>query len=107
MSSIIRIERGELWALFQFIPIRGNQMKAKQDQESRLDRIEKALENLLQGTAELKESQKKTDEQLNRTIKKLDEIGKQLGDIGLVQGVRLLRTYFSETCVIFSKKIAI
>ena len=82
-------------------------MKAKQDQESRLDRIEKGLENLLHGTAELKESQKKTDdqlrmtndqlrmtddqlkmtnEQLNKTIKKLDEIGRQLGDIGLVQG---------------------
>jgi len=35
---------------------------------------------------ELKESQKKTDEQLNRTIRKLDDIGRQLGDLGLVQG---------------------
>jgi hypothetical protein len=41
---------------------------------------------LLQGTAELKESQEKTDEQLNKTIKKLDEIGRQLCDLGLVQG---------------------
>ncbi len=37
-------------------------------------------------TSELKESQKKTDEQLKKTIKKLDEIGRQLGDLGLVQG---------------------
>ncbi len=76
------------------------------------------LELLLQGTSELKESQKryseerreaqkkideailglkesqgKTDEQLQKTeellektIRKLDEIGRQLGDLGLVQG---------------------
>ena len=61
-------------------------MKNQQDKESRLDRIERGLELLLQGTAELKESQEKTDEQLNKTIKKLDEIGRQLCDLGLVQG---------------------
>jgi septal ring factor EnvC (AmiA/AmiB activator) len=74
--------------------------------ETRLDRIEKALETLLIGIAELKESQKKTDEQLSRTDaqildlkesqRKTDEqmrrtdaklarIGKQLADQGLVQ----------------------
>ena len=93
----------------------------KADEESRLDRIEMGLELLLQGTSELKDSQKKTDaqlwktdeqildlkdsqkktdeqildlkdaqkktdEQLGKTIKKLDEIGRQLGDLGLVQG---------------------
>jgi len=70
----------------------------KVDEESRLDRIERGLELLLQGTSELKDSQKKTDEQilelkdsqkktdeqLGKTIKKLDEIGRQLGDLGLV-----------------------
>ena len=68
-------------------------MKRKQDKESRLDRIERVLELLLQGTSELKESQKKTDAQLQKTdellektIRKLDEIGRQLGDLGLVQG---------------------
>ena len=75
--------------------------------ESRLDRIEKGVENLFEGIValtesqkktdgqilELKESQQKTDEQLSRTdeqlsktIKKLDDIGRQLGDLGLVQG---------------------
>ncbi len=96
--------------------------------ETRLDRIEKGLALLLQGTMELKEAQKKTDAQLNktdaqilelkeaqkktdaqlnktdaqilglkesqdrteeylnRTIEKLDEIGRQLGDLGIVQG---------------------
>ena len=106
-------------------------MKAKQDQESRLDRIEKALENLLQGTAELKESQKKTDEQLkmtdeqlkmtdeqlrmtdeqlnrtdeqlNRTIKKLDEIGRQLGDIGLVQGEAAEDLFFRNVRHLFKE----
>ena len=79
----------------------------KNDDGSRLDRIEMGLELLLQGTSELKDSQKKTDEQLwktdaqildlkdaqkktdeqlGKTIKKLDEIGRQLGDLGLVQG---------------------
>ena len=82
-------------------------MKANQDKETRLDRIERGLELLLQGTSELRESQKKTDaqllelkesqdrtdaqiaetgEQLQKTITKLDEIGRQLGDLGLVQG---------------------
>jgi len=108
-------------------------MKNQQDKESRLDRIERGLDLLLQGTSELKEaqerfsqerreaqerfsqerreaqerysqerreaqdrideeilelkeSQKKTDEQLRKTIKKLDDIGRQLGDLGLVQG---------------------
>ena len=82
-------------------------MKANQDKETRLDRIERGLELLLQGTSELRESQKKTDAQLlelkesqdrtdaqieetgeilQKTITKLDEIGRQLGDLGLVQG---------------------
>jgi len=86
-------------------------MKKLQDKETRLDRIERGLEVLLQGTSELKESQKryseerreaqkkidaeilelkesqmKTDAQLEKTIRKLEEIGTQLGDLGLVQG---------------------
>ena len=82
-------------------------MKKLQNKETRLDRIERGLELLLQGTSELRESQKKTDaqllelkesqdktdaqiaetgEQLQKTITKLDEIGRQLGDLGLVQG---------------------
>jgi hypothetical protein len=111
-------------------------MKAKQDKETRLDRIEKGIEKLFEGIGaltesqknyseerreaqkkideqilelkesqknyseerreaqkkidseilELKDSQMKTDEQLSRTIKKLDDIGRQLGDLGLVQG---------------------
>jgi len=65
----------------------------KVEEKSRLNRIESSLELLLQGTSELKESQKKTDSQLQqtdelleKTIKKLDEAGRQLGDLGLVQG---------------------
>ena len=61
-------------------------MKKQQDEESRLDRIERGLELLLQGALELKESQKRTDRQLSKTIKKLDDIGRQLGDLGIVQG---------------------
>ena len=86
--------------------------------QSRLERLERLAEDMFAGIARLKksqasysqerreaqkkideeilalkESQAKTDEQLNRTdeqlsktIKKLDDIGRQLGDLGLVQG---------------------
>lgn len=111
-------------------------MKKQQGDESRLDRIEKGLELLLHGTLELRESQKKTDEQilqlresqkktdeqilglkeaqdrteehLNRTIEKLDEIGRQLGDLGLVQGevaedlfYRNVRYLFKDRAITF------
>ena len=99
--------------------------------ETRLDRIEKAIEAMLLGISELKESQKKTDsqilelkesqkktdeqirrtdEQMRRTDAKLDRIGKQLADLGLVQGevaeelfYRNLRSLFSKRKVTFEK----
>jgi septal ring factor EnvC (AmiA/AmiB activator) len=106
--------------------------------ETRLDRIEKALETLLVGIADLKESQKKTDEQISRTDEqildlkesqkktdeqisrtdaqiqrtdaKLDRVGKQLADLGLVQGevaedlfYRNLRSVFRARKVRFEK----
>lgn len=85
--------------------------------ETRLDRIEKALETLLVGITELKgfqkktdeqlsrtdaqildlkESQKKTDEQMRRTDAKLDRVGKQLADQGLVQGEVAVLTQTDE-----------
>jgi septal ring factor EnvC (AmiA/AmiB activator) len=62
--------------------------------ETRLDRIEKAIEAMLLGISELRESQKKTDsqilelresqkktdEQMRRTDAKLDRVGRQLAD---------------------------
>ena len=68
--------------------------------ETRIDRIEKYIEEFAKGMLELKESQKKTDAQimelkeaqkktdaqLKKTIKKLDDIGVNLGKMGLVQG---------------------
>ena len=105
-------------------------MKSEQDKENRLDRIERCLDLLVQGTSELKESQKKTDGQirelkesqkktdaqlqktdklLEKTIIKLDEIGRQLGDLGLVQGevaedlfYRNIRSLFKERDMIFA-----
>jgi hypothetical protein len=93
--------------------------------QDRLDRLEKLSEEMFAGIAQLRESQAKTDEQLNRTdeqlnrtdeqlnrtdeqlsktIKKLDDIGRQLGDLGLVQGevaedlfYRNLRSVFRKT----------
>jgi septal ring factor EnvC (AmiA/AmiB activator) len=67
--------------------------------ETMLDRIEKALETVLVGIAELKESQRKTDaqildlkesqkktnEQMRGTDAKLDRVRKQLAAPGLVQ----------------------
>jgi hypothetical protein len=59
---------------------------------------------------ELKASQAKTDEQLNKTIKTLDEIGRQLGDLGIVQGevaedlfYRNLRSVFRKADVELKK----
>jgi hypothetical protein len=82
--------------------------------ETRIARIDRYLEEFAKGMLELKESQKKTDEQimelkeaqkktdiqlnktdiqlnkteiqLNKTIKKLDDIGVNLGKLGIVQG---------------------
>ncbi|MBF0396257.1 MAG: hypothetical protein HQK78_05765 [Desulfobacterales bacterium] len=88
-------------------------------EESRLDRIEKNLElftiefnrmhkQIAKEILDLKESQKKTDEQLQKTIKKLDNIGKQLGDLGLVQGevaedlfYRNVKSLFKEEKITF------
>ena len=48
-------------------------MKKQLDQESRLDRIEKNLDILIQGTSELKESQKRYSEERRESQKKIDE----------------------------------
>lgn len=68
-------------------------MEKQQQKETRLDRIEKVLESFFKGMSELRDSQKKTDEQilelkesLGKTIERLDRIGRQLADLGLVQG---------------------
>jgi len=82
-------------------------MKTPKQKEDRLDRLEKNLEMFFQGMRQLREaqeqtaarfaetdalirelrqSQQQTDAQLAKTIKKLDDIGRQLGDLGLVQG---------------------
>jgi septal ring factor EnvC (AmiA/AmiB activator) len=74
--------------------------------ETRLDRIERNLEVFFTEMQELKEFQKRNDEQLNptdkplnrtdkqlnrtdkqlqKTIKKLDDIGERLRDMGFVQ----------------------
>jgi chromosome segregation ATPase len=73
--------------------------------ETRIDRIEKAIEGLLFGISELKESQKKADEQMRRTDEqtrrtdaKLDRLGRQLADLGLVEA-KWLRTCFIAICV--------
>ncbi len=72
--------------------------------ETRLDRIEKSIEKLFQGIFELKEFQKKTDEQLRRTDAKLERIGKQLGDLGLVQGEVAEELFYRNLVDIFRKQ---
>jgi len=93
--------------------------------ESRLDRIESGIEKFFQGMLELqqsqkktdeqlnrtdeqilelKESQKKTDEQLGRTIRKLDDIGRQLGDLGLVQGEVAEELFYRNVGNLFRKQ---
>ena len=100
-------------------------MKKQTEKEDRLDRIERGLEAFFLGMAELRESQKRTDEQLNRTdaqilelkeaqkmtdeqlrktIKKLDEIGRQLGDLGLVQGETAEDLFYRNLRSLFKKE---
>ena len=78
--------------------------------QDRLDRIEKLAEEMFAGIAQLRESQVKTDEQINRTdeqlsktIKKLDDIGRQLGDLGLVQGEVAEDLFYRNLRSIFRK----
>jgi uncharacterized phage infection (PIP) family protein YhgE len=52
---------------------------------------------------ELKVSQAKTDEQLRKTIQKLDNIGSQLGDLGLVQGEVAEDLFFRNLRGVFRK----
>ena len=72
---------------------------AREKDDNRIERLERLAEEMFAGIAqlrgsqaktddqirELRESQAKTDEQMRRTDAKLDRIGKQLGDLGLVQ----------------------
>jgi len=78
--------------------------------QDRLDRLEKLAEEMFAGIAQLRESQAKTDEQLNRTDEqmrrtdaKLDRIGKQLGDLGLVQGEVAEELFFRNLRGVFRK----
>jgi septation ring formation regulator EzrA len=84
--------------------VRVRPLRRRQDMETRLDRIEKALETLLVGTAELKESQKKTDEQMRRTDARLDRVGKQLADLGLVRGEVAEELFYRNLRSVFSKR---
>ena len=82
--------------------------QAKTDEQ--LNRTDEQISKTDQGIRELKESQAKTDEQLNRTdeqlsktIKKLDDIGRQLGDLGLVQGEVAEDLFYRNLRSIFRK----
>jgi hypothetical protein len=100
--------------------------------ESRMDRIEKGMEEFFRGMAELresqrktdeqilelkesqkktdeqilelKESQKKTDEQLKKTVKKLDDIGAKLGEMGIVQGKIAEDLFYRNVKHVFGQK---
>ncbi len=96
--------------------------------QDRLDRLEKLTEEMFAGIAQLretqaaytqerredqrkideeilalKESQAKTDEQMRRTDAKLDHIGKQLGDLGFVQGEVAEELFFRNLRGVFRK----
>ncbi len=90
--------------------IRDREHKLIKKIKKTLDRIEKGLELLLQGTLELKESQQKTDEQIlelkeveEQTFRELEDVGRQLGDLGIVQ-VKSLRTFSIAIFATFSRK---
>jgi len=79
--------------------------------QDRLDRLERLAEEMFIGIGQLRESQAKTDEQLNRTdeqlrktIKKLDDIGCQLGELGLVQGQVAEDLFYRNLRSVFRKE---
>jgi Holliday junction resolvase-like predicted endonuclease len=51
---------------------------------------------------ELKDAQKKTDDQLKKTIKKLDDIGENLGKMGIVQGEVAEELFYRNVKGLFS-----
>ena len=61
-------------------------LELKESQKNYSEERRESQKKIDEQILELKESQMKTDEQLSKTIKKLDDIGRQLGDLGLVQG---------------------
>lgn len=96
-------------------------------QETRMDRVERYLQEFTmvftKGMLELKESQemtdaqqnrtdaqilelkdaqKKTDDQLKKTIKKLDDIGENLGKMGIVQGEVAEELFYRNVKGLFS-----
>jgi len=101
---------------------------AVENGQDRLDRLEKLAEEMLAGIVQLresqaasveerreaqrkideeilalKESQAKTDEQIRRTDVKLNRIGKQLGELGLVQGEVAEDLFFRNLKGVFRK----
>jgi len=75
--------------------------QAKTDEQ--LNRTDEQIKKTDQGIRELRESQAKTDEQMRRTDAKLDRIGKQLGDLGLVQGEVAEELFFRNLRGVFRK----
>jgi chromosome segregation ATPase len=99
-------------------------MMAESKEQNRLDRLEKLAEEMFAGIVQLRQSQSKTDEQirelrasqaktdgqlnrtdeqLRKTIQKLDNIGRQLGDLGLVQGEVAEDLFFRNLRGVFRK----
>jgi hypothetical protein len=97
---------------------------AREKDENRIDRIERLAEEMFAGIAQLRESQAKTDEQLKKTDEQirelrvsqattdeqmrrtdanLDRIGKQLGDLGLVQSEVAEELFFRNLKGAFKK----
>ena len=84
--------------------------------ETRIDRIERYIEEFSKGMLELKESQKKTDAQiiglkeyhrqteelLQATIKEFRVTQKSLGDLGLVQGEVAEELFYRNVKGLFS-----
>ena len=70
--------------------------------ETRIDRIERYIEEFAKGMLELKESQMKTDAQQNRTDAQILELKKSLGDMGFVQGEVAEELFYRNVKSLFS-----
>ena len=89
-----------------------NQLRElKESQQRFVEERREAQKRIDAEILELKKSQDRTDAQLqetdkllNKTIKKLDEIGRQLGDLGLVQGEVAEDLFYRNVRSLFKKE---
>jgi len=102
-----RLDRLERLAEEMFIGIgqlRESQAVFSQERREAQRKIDEEILALKESQAKTDEQLNRTDEQLRKTIKKLDDIGCQLGELGLVQGQVAEDLFYRNLRSVFRKE---